>query len=309
MRIAKTVLETIGKTPLIRFSRVEEELLNPATILGKVESFNPGGSAKDRAVLFMIEEAERLGRLKAGATIVEPTSGNTGVALAAIGARKGYKVILTMPETMSAERRQILKAYGAKLVLTQGSKGMTGAIEKAQEIVKETPGGFMPGQFINKANPKAHFETTGPEIWEDTKGNVDIFISCIGTGGTITGVGEYLKSKNPNIKVIGVEPFESQVIKGEKPGSHGIQGIGAGFIPDILNFKVLDELLAITDEEAYENARFLAQKEGLLVGISSGAAIAAAVITANRLENSDKVIVVLLPDTGERYLSTKLFNE
>jgi len=309
MKIAKSIIETIGGTPLIEFGKIEANLSNSIRVFGKVESFNPGGSAKDRAVLSMIEDAENTGQLKPGASLVEPTSGNTGVALAAIGARKGYSVTLTMPETMSVERRQILKAYGATLILTEGSKGMKGAIEKAQEIVEQTPGSFMPGQFTNKANPKAHFETTGPEIWEATDGKVDIFVAGIGTGGTISGVGEYLKSKNPNIKIIGVEPYGSQVIQGGKPGPHGIQGIGAGFIPDILNRQVIDEIIPVTEEDAYENARFLAREEGLLVGISSGAALAAALVVGKRLENKDKVMVVLLPDTGERYLSTILFSE
>lgn len=309
MKIAKSIIETIGGTPLIEFGKIEGNLSNSLRVFGKVEAFNPGGSSKDRAVLSMIEDAENTGQLKPGATLVEPTSGNTGVALAAIGARKGYSVILTMPETMSVERRQILKAYGASLILTEGNKGMKGAIEKAQEIVEQTPGAFMPGQFTNKANPKAHFETTGPEIWEDSDGKVDIFVAGIGTGGTITGVGEYLKSRNPNIKIIGVEPYGSQVIQGGKAGAHGIQGIGAGFIPDILNRQVIDEIIPITEEDAYENARFLAKEEGLLVGISSGAALAAALVVGKRLENKDKVMVVLLPDTGERYLSTILFSE
>ncbi len=309
MKIAKSIIETIGGTPLIEFGKIEGNLSNSLRVFGKVEAFNPGGSSKDRAVLSMIEDAENTGQLKPGATLVEPTSGNTGVALAAIGARKGYSVILTMPETMSVERRQILKAYGASLILTEGNKGMKGAIEKAQEIVEQTPGAFMPGQFTNKANPKAHFETTGPEIWEDSDGKVDIFVAGIGTGGTITGVGEYLKSRNPNIKIIGVEPYGSQVIQGGKAGAHGIQGIGAGFIPDILNRQVIDEIIPITEEDAYENARFLAREEGLLVGISSGAALAAALVVGKRLENKDKVMVVLLPDTGERYLSTILFSE
>lgn len=309
MKIVNSVLDTIGGTPLIEFKKVEKKLLNNVRVLGKVEAFNPGGSAKDRAVMYMIEAAEETGQLKQGSTIVEPTSGNTGAALAAIGASKGYSVVLTMPDTMSLERRKILKAYGATLILTQGNKGMNGAIEKAREIVNSTPDSFMPDQFSNKANSKAHFETTGPEIWEATDGEVDIFVAGIGTGGTITGVGEYLKSKNPNIQIIGVEPFGSQVLKGEKPGPHGIQGIGAGFIPAILNRSVVDEVIPVTEEEAYENSRFLAKREGLLVGISSGAALAATLVVGDRQENKDKVIVVLLPDTGERYLSTLLFDE
>ncbi len=309
MKIADSVLHTIGITPLIGLKKIEEKLGNAVCVLGKVEAFNPGGSAKDRAVLSMIEEAEKSGLIKPGATLVEPTSGNTGAALAAIGASKGYSVILTMPDTMSLERRQILKAYGAKLILTEGSKGMKGAIDKAQEIVNGTPGAFMPGQFTNKANVKAHFESTGPEIWQDTKGKIDIFVAGIGTGGTITGVGEYLKSKNPEIKIIGVEPFGSQVLNGGKAGPHGIQGIGAGFIPEILNLKIIDEVVPITEEEAYINGRFLAKTEGILVGISSGAALAATLVVGKRQENKGKVIVVLLPDTGERYLSTLLFSE
>lgn len=309
MKIAKSILETIGKTPLIQLAKFETKISNSVTVLGKIESFNPGGSSKDRTALFMIEEAEKAGKLKPGSVIVEPTSGNTGVSLASIGAQKGYKVILTMPDTMSVERRQILRAYGATLVLTAGDKGMVGAIEKAQEIVKETPGAFMPGQFTNMANANSHFETTGPEIWEDTDGKVDIFIAGIGTGGTISGVGEYLKSKNPDVKIIGVEPFASQVIQGKAAGAHGLQGIGAGFIPHILNKEIIDELVGIKEEAAYENARFLAQEEGILVGISSGAVLAAAIIVGERQENSGKTLVVLLPDTGERYLSTPLFNE
>ena len=309
MRIADSVRHTIGNTPLIELGKVEDHLGNSIRVLGKVEAFNPGGSAKDRPVLSMIEEAEKAGLLKAGASLVEPTSGNTGAALAAIGASKGYSVVLTMPETMSLERRQILKAYGASLVLTDGAKGMKGAIEKAQEIVEQTPGAFMPSQFTNPANPKAHFETTGPEIWEATDGKVDIFVAGIGTGGTITGVGEYLKSRNPQIQIIGVEPYASQVLSGGKAGPHGIQGIGAGFVPDILNMEIIDEIIPVTEEEAYANGRFLAEEEGLLVGISSGAALAAALVVGKRLENKGRLIVVLLPDTGERYLSTLLFNE
>lgn len=309
MKMNNSVLESIGRTPLIQLIKVEKKISNSVRVFGKAESFNPGGSTKDRAVLFMVEEAERMGQLKPGSVLVEPTSGNTGVALAAIGASKGYRVVLTMPETMSIERRSILKAYGADLVLTEGSKGMKGAIEKAEEIAIETRGAFILGQFTNKANPRAHFETTGPEIWEATNGKVDIFVAGIGTGGTITGVGEYLKSKNPNIKIVGVEPFGSQVIQGGAAGPHGIQGIGAGFIPDILNRLIIDELVPVKDEAAYENARFLAKEEGLLVGISSGAALAAAIVVGKRPENKDKVIVVLLPDTGERYLSTSLFKE
>ena len=279
-----------------------------AKILAKLEYLNPAGSVKDRIAKTMIEEAEKDGKLKADSVIIEPTSGNTGIGLAAIAASKGYKIILTMPETMSIERRNLLKAYGAELVLTDGKKGMTGAIEMAEKLAKETPNSILAGQFINPANPKAHIDTTGPEIWEDTDGRVDIFIAGVGTGGTITGTGEYLKSKNPNIKVVAVEPYDSPVLSEGKAGAHGIQGIGAGFVPEILNIKIYDEVITVKTEDAYNMGRELAKTEGILVGISSGAALYAAKNLAKKPENKGKNIVVLLPDTGDRYLSTPMFS-
>lgn len=279
-----------------------------AKILAKLEYLNPAGSVKDRIAKTMIEEAEKTGKLKAGSVIIEPTSGNTGIGLAAIAASKGYKIILTMPETMSIERRNLLKAYGAELVLTDGKKGMTGAIEMAEKLAKETPNSILAGQFVNPANPKAHIDTTGPEIWEDTDGMVDIFVAGVGTGGTITGTGEYLKSKNPDIKVVAVEPFDSPVLSEGKAGAHGIQGIGAGFVPEILNTKIYDEVITVKTEDAYNMGRELAKTEGVLVGISSGAALCAAKNLAKKPENKGKNIVVLLPDTGDRYLSTPMFS-
>ena len=279
-----------------------------AEILAKLEYLNPAGSVKDRIAKTMIEEAEKTGKLKAGSVIIEPTSGNTGIGLAAIAASKGYKIILTMPETMSIERRNLLKAYGAELVLTDGKKGMTGAIEMAEKLAKETPNSILAGQFVNPANPKAHIDTTGPEIWEDTDGRVDIFVAGVGTGGTITGTGEYLKSKNPDIKVVAVEPFDSPVLSEGKSGAHGIQGIGAGFVPEILNTKIYDEVITVKTEDAYSIGRELAKTEGILVGISSGAALCAAKNLAKKPENKGKNIVVLLPDTGDRYLSTPMFS-
>ncbi|MDP4133030.1 MAG: cysteine synthase A [Bacillota bacterium] len=302
MKIYNGITELVGKTPLIDFN-----FGTKASIICKAESFNPGGSAKDRVALYMIEDAEKRGLLKKGGTIVEPTSGNTGIGLASIAAQKGYKVIITMPDTMSMERRMILAAYGAQLVLTEGSKGMPGAIEMAEKLVREIEGAFMPSQFENPVNPKSHRETTGPEIWEDTDGKVDIFIATIGSGGTISGTGEFLKSMKPSVQVIGVEPAGSPVLTEGRSGSHKIQGIGAGFIPKNLNTKILDEVITIEDEEAIDEGRKMAKEKGLLVGISSGAAIAAALKVAEREENNGKMIVALLPDTGERYLSSEMF--
>ncbi len=305
--IKKSALELIGNTPLLEPENYERKYELTARLFLKLESFNPAGSIKDRAALFMIEDAEEKGILKPGATIIEPTSGNTGIVLASISAMKGYQVILTMPETMSVERRMLLAAYGAKIVLTEGAKGMAGAIEKAEELKKEIPGSVILGQFVNPANAKAHRMTTGPEIWKALEGRVDQFVAGVGTGGTITGVGEYLKSQNPDVKVIAVEPDKSPLLSGGKAAGHGIQGIGANFIPEILNRTIYDEVVRITEEQAYEAARNLAKTEGILVGISSGAALYAATQAAKSPENAGKNIVVILPDTGDRYLSTPLF--
>ncbi len=309
MKVNKSITELIGNTPLVELVNYQLDEKLDAILLAKVEFFNPAGSAKDRAALSMIEAAEKNGTLKEGSTIIEPTSGNTGVGLAAIAGTRGYKVVLTMPETMSIERRNLLKAYGAELILTEGSRGMAGAIEKAWEIFSNTPGAFMPNQFGNVANAVAHYRTTGPEIWEDTDGKIDIFVAGIGTGGTITGVGEYLKSQNPNIKIIGVEPAGSPFLSEGKSGPHGLQGIGAGFIPEILNTGIYDEIITVTEKDAYEAGRKLARREGLLVGITSGAAVHAATVLAKRPGNHGKIIVAFLPDTGERYLSTPMFQE
>ena len=308
-KIYKSLTELIGKTPLLELSNYEKENALGAAVLAKLEYFNPAGSVKDRIAKAMIDDAEEKGLLKKGSVIIEPTSGNTGIGLASVAAARGYRVILTMPETMSVERRKLLKAYGAELVLTDGAAGMKGAIAKAEELAKETPDSFIPGQFINPANPAVHRATTGPEIWEDTDGKVDYFVAGIGTGGTITGVGEYLKSKNPEIKVIAVEPMGSPVLSEGKAGPHKIQGIGAGFVPDTLNTGVYDEIIKVDNEDAFVTGREVAEEEGLLVGISSGAALWAATQLAKRPENKGKNIVVLLPDTGERYLSTALFEE
>lgn len=307
--IYKGTLGLIGNTPLVEVTNVEKELGLEATILAKLEYFNPAGSVKDRIAKAMIEDAEERGLLKEGSVIIEPTSGNTGIGLASIAAAKGYRIILTMPETMSIERRNILKAYGAELVLTEGARGMKGAIEKANELAAEIPDSFIPGQFVNPANPAVHKATTGPEIWNDTDGNVDIFIAGVGTGGTLTGVGEYLKSKNPDIKIVAVEPAGSPVLSEGKGGPHKIQGIGAGFVPDVLNTKVYDEIITIENDDAFATGKLLAKQEGVLVGISSGAALYGAIQLAKRPENKGKNIVVLLPDTGDRYYSTPLFAE
>ena len=307
--IYKGTLELIGKTPLVEVTNIEKELDLEATVLVKLEYFNPAGSVKYRIAKAMIEDAEEKGILKEGSVIIEPTSGNTGIGLASIAAAKGYRIILTMPETMSVERRNILKAYGAELVLTEGAKGMKGAIAKAEELAKEIPDSFIPGQFVNPANPAIHRSTTGPEIWSDTDGKVDIFVAGVGTGGTLTGVGEYLKSQNENVHVVAVEPAGSPVLSEGKGGPHKIQGIGAGFVPDVLNTKVYDEIIKVENESAFATGKLLAKKEGVLVGISSGAALYAAIELAKRPENKGKTIVALLPDTGDRYYSTPLFTE
>ena len=307
MNIYKSVTELIGNTPLLEAANLEREENLKAKVLVKLEYFNPAGSVKDRAALSMIEDAEKNGRIRPGATIIEPTSGNTGIGLAAVAASRGYKAIFVMPETMSIERRKLLMGYGAQIVLTEGSKGMEGAIAKAAELEKSTENAVVLGQFVNEANPKAHYKTTGPEIWEDTDGKVDVFIAGAGTGGTVTGVGRYLKEKNPDIEVIAVEPAGSPVLSGGKPGPHGLQGIGAGFVPEILDTGIYDRVNQVKEEEAYAAARLLAAKEGILVGITSGAALHTALQEARKEENEGKTIVALLPDTGERYLSTPLF--
>ncbi len=308
-QIKESALELIGKTPILKLSRYAKKAgVTDTTILAKLEYFNPAGSVKDRIALAMIEDAEKKGLLKEGATIIEPTSGNTGIGLAAVTAAKGYKAILTLPDTMSVERRNLLKAYGAELVLTEGAKGMKGAIAKAEELSKEIDGAIILGQFVNPANSAVHKDTTGPEIWEQTEGKIDIFVAGVGTGGTITGVGEYLKEKNPNVKIVAVEPAASPVLSKGTPGAHKIQGIGAGFVPDVLNTDVYDEIITIENEDAFAEGKAFAVSEGILVGISSGAALKAAVILANRPENKGKTIVALLPDSGDRYLSTPLFN-
>ena len=308
-KVYKSALELIGKTPLVEVTNIEKELGLEAKVLVKLEYLNPAGSVKDRIAKHMIEVAEEKGFLKPGSVIIEPTSGNTGIGLAAIAAAKGYRTILTMPETMSVERRNILKAYGAEIVLTEGAKGMKGAIAKADELAKEIPNSFIPGQFVNPANPEMHFETTGPEIWEDTDGQVDYFTAGVGTGGTVTGVGKFLKSKNPNVKVAAIEPSDSPVLSQGRAGSHKIQGIGAGFVPDTLDTSVYDEVMPITNEDAFATAKLLAKKEGILVGISSGASLYAAIQIAKRPEAKGKTIVALLPDSGDRSYSTPLFAE
>lgn len=307
MNIYKSADELIGKTPLLEFTHIEKAQNLQAKLIAKLEYFNPAGSVKDRIAKAMIEDAEQKGLLKPGSVIIEPTSGNTGIGLSAVAAAKGYKIIIVMPETMSVERRQLMKAYGAELVLTEGSKGMKGAIAKAEELSQQTPNSFIPGQFVNPANPKIHRDTTGPEIWEDTDGKVDIFVAGVGTGGTITGVGEFLKSKNPNIKIVAVEPATSAVLSTGVAGAHKIQGIGAGFVPDVLNTKIYDEIIPVQNEDAFATGKLIGKKEGVLVGISSGAALWAGIQLAKRPENKGKNIVVLLPDTGDRYLSTALF--
>lgn len=305
--IYKSADQLIGKTPLLELTHIEEKLNLKAKVVAKLEYLNPAGSVKDRIARKMIEDAENSGKLKPSSVIIEPTSGNTGIGLASVAAMKGYKIIIVMPETMSVERRQLMKAYGAELVLTEGSKGMKGAIAKAEELAKEIENSFIPSQFTNPANPQAHRETTGPEIYEDTEGKVDYFVAGVGTGGTITGVGEYLKSKNPEIKVVAVEPETSPVLSKGQSGAHKIQGIGAGFVPDVLNTQVYDEIIPVSNEDAFEYGRLMGHSEGVLVGISSGAALKAAIDLAKREENEGKTIVVLLPDTGDRYLSTPLF--
>ena len=306
--IYQSVTELIGRTPLLEVKNLEKELNLQARVLVKLEYFNPAGSVKDRAALQMITEAEENGTLKPGSAIIEPTSGNTGIGLASIAASRGYRAVFVMPETMSIERRKLLKGYGAEIVLTEGAKGMKGAIEKAKELEQEIENAVILGQFVNTANPRAHEKTTGPEIWEDTQGQVDLFVAGVGTGGTITGTGAYLKSVNPSIEIVAVEPASSAVLSGENPGPHGLQGIGAGFVPDVLNTSVYDRISKVKEQEAYKASRLLAEKEGVLVGISSGAALSVALLEAGKEENRGKTIVALLPDTGERYLSTPLFD-
>ena len=308
-KIYKSADELIGHTPLLELSRIESAHNLQAKVIAKLEYFNPAGSVKDRIAKAMIEDAERAGKLRPGSVIIEPTSGNTGIGLASVAAARGYKAIIVMPETMSVERRQLMKAYGAEVVLSEGAKGMKGAIAKAQELAASTPNSFIPGQFVNPANPKAHLETTGPEIFEDTDGQVDIFVAGVGTGGTVTGVGQYLKSKKPGVKIVAVEPASSAVLSTGVPGPHKIQGIGAGFVPDVLDTKVYDEIITVSNEDAFATGREFGRTEGVLVGISSGAALWAAIELAKRPENKGKTIVVLLPDTGDRYLSTTLFAE
>ena len=308
-KVYTSITQLIGGTPLVELKNYDAENKLAAKILAKLEYFNPAGSVKDRIAKAMLDDAEAKGLLKPGATIIEPTSGNTGIGLASVAAARGYKIILTMPETMSVERRNLLKAYGAELVLTDGAKGMKGAIAKAQELAEATPGSFIPGQFTNPANPAVHRATTGPEIWADTDGKVDIFVAGVGTGGTLTGVGEYLKAQNPNVKIVAVEPAGSPVLSKGVAGPHKIQGIGAGFVPDTLNTKIYDEIIPVENEDAFTTGRAIARKEGVLIGISSGAAVYAATVLAKRPENKGKTIVALLPDTGDRYLSTPLFSE
>ena len=306
-KIYKSADQLIGHTPLLELSHIEKEYNLEATILAKLEYFNPAGSVKDRVAKAILDDAEQSGKLKAGSTIIEPTSGNTGIGLASVAAARGYKIIIVMPDSMSVERRQIIKAYGAELVLTEGAKGMKGAIAKAEELQKEIPDSFIAGQFVNPANPKAHFESTGPEIWEDTDGKVDIFVAGVGTGGTVTGTGKYLKSKNPGVKVVAVEPKSSAVLSTGVAGAHKIQGIGAGFVPEVLDTKIYDEIIPVENDDAFAVGKLIGKKEGVLVGISAGAAVWAAIELAKRPENKGKTIVVLLPDTGDRYLSTALF--
>lgn len=307
MPIYRSVDQLIGNTPLMELTHIQQELGLKAKILAKLECLNPAGSVKDRVGLAMIDDAERTGKLKEGAVIIEPTSGNTGIGLATVAAARGYRLIIVMPDSMSMERRQLMKAYGAELVLTEGAKGMTGAIEKAEQLAKEIPNSFLAGQFVNPANPKAHYTTTGPEIWRDTQGKLDYFVAGVGTGGTITGVGEYLKEKNAKVQVVAVEPSTSPVLSGGAAGTHGLQGIGAGFVPQVLNTAVYDKVFCVTNEQAFAAGRMIARREGILVGISSGAALHAAIELARQEKNAGKTIVVLLPDTGTRYLSTTMF--